>query len=469
MTPLLRLLTWLVLLGQIAVAQSPELFFLAIGSDTYATAKPGVTFGFQSLRSVAGRSAMRVSDLLTQGGARFGITLVSTDDKLVTTGDIQSALSRLHEKVSASGAKQPVAVFYFAGHGISEGLAWNHFSIPGNFLSRKDPSDLHVEDLEMSTLHASALVDELETWKIPFIVLLDTCSEGRGEDFRYSVLSQQAQESLRGVRAVLRFQNEFHGNNPVIFAAEPGKVVSTVANPRSPRQASLGPLARRVTLLLDPAFAQHRAVSVAAFVQALTASGFDKETQPGITHAELPKFASSALLNATAVPVKVEERNASGIKPEICCGEGKRSVGPAKGPQAAIGRIRIEGAPGEFVTDGKRFTFASPPAKFVLAGAEEGRLAVEIDSVEGEPWNVGFSTPGGKRFTIGRYLGATRLDLGVSGTPGIEVSGNAHGCNEIAGQFTVTSVVYGPDGALQQFAATFQQLCDDNRIAHWFH
>jgi hypothetical protein len=51
-----------------------------------------------------------------------------------------------------------------------------------------------------------------------------------------------------------------------------------------------------------------------------------------------------------------------------------------------------------------------------------------------------------------------------AGHPGLDVSGDGRGCEDIAGSFKVFQVSYDPDGSISRFSAAFQQLCDDAKI-----
>jgi hypothetical protein len=87
------------------------------------------------------------------------------------------------EIANARRSTDPFFVFYLAGHGISDGIAWNHFSVPGAFLYRGALPDLEVDALAEKTLYASALADELDKTKVPYLLILDTCYQGNPASF----------------------------------------------------------------------------------------------------------------------------------------------------------------------------------------------------------------------------------------------------------------------------------------------
>src|ERR1700741_2961488 len=109
-----------------ACGESFQLFYLAVGSSVYLKPADKECEGFLD-NSGMNKSAKFVAQRLQNCGASFGITLISDTGlrKAVSLSDIQSALSEVRSVINATRPTNPLVVFYFAGHGISEGLAWN--------------------------------------------------------------------------------------------------------------------------------------------------------------------------------------------------------------------------------------------------------------------------------------------------------------------------------------------------------
>lgn len=401
---------------------------------------------------------MRVAEVFQRAGAAFGVSLVSDDQHYISRIDMARALNRVHAEIVRARPAHPLLVFYFAGHGISEGIGWNHFSIPGDFASRKQISDLGIDDLTGSTFHTADLVDTLESFKIPFLVLLDTCSEGKEQDFRNSVLSGVAQQNLREVAGVLRVINEFRESYPVLFSAEPGKVAITAADPRDPEYSSLGPLARRLTLIFDQVNKALTPLSLEALLSDMTSTTLDSKTKPAISHTEKRAFPELIFDPAERPLGTLEHLTATATQANICCGKTPVESGT---PHYATGILQIEGKDGEFITGGQRYRFTSPPATFVITTQDSGRLALEIDEVPGSPWSMSFDAGKSGRFDARSYPNAERFDFGEKGRPGLDVSGNGHGCNNVEGSFTVSSAEYERDSVLKKLRLTFTQVCDD--------
>ena len=225
-----------------------QVYFVAVGSGWYASPLTSDTHGFSRIRG-ANRSAEIVAKALSVGGAKYGIELTAGDQSLVTVSDVDKSIGIVAIRIAQEKPARPLFAFYIASHGISEGIAWSHFSIPGDFVYRGDPNHLNIEDLSNSTLYAGSLVDELEKLRIPFLVLLDSCRDGEEQHFSPSVLSPEATRNLNDVGRVLRVTNEFRDSYPVLFSTALGQSVKTVADPLDPDgPQAVGPLARRFIL-----------------------------------------------------------------------------------------------------------------------------------------------------------------------------------------------------------------------------
>ena len=74
-------------------------------------------------------------------------------------------------------------------------------------------------------------------------------------------------------------------------------------------------------------------------------------------------------------------------------------------------------------------------------------------------YRFNFDTANDEPFTPGAYEGATRSPFNRPPDPGLDVSGNGRGCNELDGRFDVLEVVYGPDDVVERLALDFVQDC----------
>jgi hypothetical protein len=361
--------TWLVvffLLARTAAAHEAfDVFYVAIGSGSYM--KPQID-GIEGLDSIPGavKSARAVAGLLQRGGSAFGITLVSDSSHFVGRDDMVKALWRVFEKIRTTHPRHPLFVVYFAGHGISNGFTWDHFSLPGNVVYREmhNSAAASVVMLDL-TLNAATLVTWLRGTNLPFLVLLDTCYEGEKKEFYWddvvppekapdcsSDLSGfcaafkkqveplhkfdiQMKEMAAGFNQMLvgfRTANRFEDTYPVLFSAEPGRTVATVADPYNHDSGALAvaPLARRAMLILTPALGHDEALSLEGFVHQMASPTFDlHNTSPAVTFSVMPKDASLLLISKVSHQGRFESEFGTATVPVVCCDD---SSAPPKTP-----------------------------------------------------------------------------------------------------------------------------------------
>jgi hypothetical protein len=257
-----------------------SVYFLAVGSGDYVRAEPP-GHGFEDLDG-ADASAERMAALLARNGATFGILLESRPNRFVTRADVFGAINDVVRRIRQDHTRRPLFVFYWMGHGVSEGIGWNHYSIPGNFTYRAD-ADLTVDNLSKNAIYDGDIADVLDKSGAAYAILLDNCASGKAQQFASGVLTREAAVNVNDVAAVIRVMNEFRQPNPVIFSARPGTDVAPVRDPRGDGTVLLGPLARRATIIV----AAHNPpnVSLGTFVRALSSATLDPVSKPGVTYA----------------------------------------------------------------------------------------------------------------------------------------------------------------------------------------
>ena len=432
------------------------IFFLAVGNTDYVAPTSPDLRGFGRLEG-ANDSARAVSDIFARNGAVAGITLTSAEGRYVGKTDVDQALSDIFKRMKASRAANPFLVFYFAGHGISEGVAWNHFSVPGNFAYAHPLDRLDVEAMARHAINAALLADTLRKSGVPYLMLLDNCYDGRAALFESPVLTPTAIDNLRQIAGVLRFINEFHGPNPVIFSAEPGREVPLAPDPRHPKQASLGPLGRRL-VLLSSRLGAATGLKLSELVALLTSAQLDDATSPPVTHATAPGV-DGVLLSSSPQLASVETRSGTATSPDPCCDGDARTLngGRANGARQLRGGLWLRGPTGEPITNGRGIAL---PKHSVVTVSEPDASSVELGFAVDDDWELDLAAPEGRALVAGTYRGATRYGFQRPGEPGLALTGAGGACNEVIGEFTVTRLLRDGDGRIRELAATFTQSCD---------
>jgi hypothetical protein len=443
------LVSLLAMLTSCSVLAAPAVYFLSVGSSRYLDPKSGDDHGFQKLDG-ARNGAVALSERLSEGGARFGISLSSPEGTIVGLADVNRALDDILKRIAADKPSNPILVFYIAAHGISDGFAWNHFSVLGDLTYRGDPDKLPPDQLADRALYAAALVDRLGKAHIHYLLILDTCQEGKASVFNSPVLSATASHNIGDIAQALRFMNEFHQADAVLFSTTPGTTVPVAPDPTDPASNSMGPLARRLVILIDAKAAARKSISVADMIASLRSASADTLTRPAVTNATPATWWSNFLYVPGSKAGMLEERTGTATVPRLCC--------VVEVPNAASvgvpvnGTITLVGAPGDFITNGKTINLR---AGITLERANPVSITLRVPDPDGD-WELDFTV--GQPFVVGNYAKAERARFAADDRPGLSVSGHAHGCNDVHGQFAVTSLPGAKSGAL---AMTFKQLCDD--------
>jgi hypothetical protein len=298
-------------------ARQESVYFLAVGSSRYLPPEHPADHGFSNLDG-ARNGALMLADRLKRGGANYGISLTSPAGSPVALTDVNRAFDDVVSRIRRDNSANPILLVYIASHGISDGFAWNHFSVPGDFTYRGDPSKLPADRLALYTIHAADLVDKLDRSHVHFVLLLDSCYDGKAAEFDSPVLTSIASQSIGSIANALRYLNEFHEENPVLFSTEPGTRVAVAPDPTDPEN-NVGPLARRLILLIDKSEAEHRNVSVAKLVEWLLSATSDSATRPAVTHAEAASWWKNDIVRTGARIGIEEDRKGTARHARVCC------------------------------------------------------------------------------------------------------------------------------------------------------
>lgn len=71
-----------------------------------------------------------------------------------------------------------------------------------------------------------------------------------------------------------------------------------------------------------------------------------------------------------------------------------------------------------------------------------------------------FAAPGFNRIEKGEYDSAARFPFQKENQPGMDISGDGRGCNQLKGKFIVRDVHYNQNDELQDIAIDFIQHCE---------
>ena len=432
----------------------PEVHVLAIGSEHYAEAPTPDDRRFVDLPDIA-ESTGDVAETFRKRGARSVRLLVSEPRSFVSRQDVLDALDATLASVSL--AKKSLVVVYFAGHGISEGLGWTHYSVPGSLVYQGPLGTLASRDgIERSAIATAELYDRLARSGIPFLLVLDNCREGSPVDTGgvAPMIGESGQTLVDSVRDGLRLLNRFGGPNPVIFSTEPGTQVSTAEHPNSPTR-SIGPLGRR--LLLAAQARDWKEIALGALVARLRDPGFDRQTGPGVTFAEAGATTDWVVLRRSTEDSPVIRLPATGRLADPCCNAAMPTVSAVA--VGLRGVVKVLGAPaGHWLINGEPRQLRTPAAS--LTGTLSDPATITIHAAAGpQSWSLILAAPVGETLARKAYEGATRAPFQDTTTPGLAFSTSGKSCNENTGRFVVSSI--RTDGnRLRELKAKLDLRCD---------
>jgi hypothetical protein len=117
--------------------------------------------------------------------------------------------------------------------------------------------------------------------------------------------------------------------------------------------------------------------------------------------------------------------------------------------------------PGDYAGHGATYHYG--PDSSIGAYGSRSRVSAAVDGANGDWWYLDFVPAAGDILAPGTYTGATRYPFNGTG-PGLSVSGNGAGCNQLDGSFTVGEITFS-GGALRTLSISFEQHCEHSANA----
>ncbi|MFG1914310.1 hypothetical protein [Micromonospora sp. NPDC048898] len=139
---------------------------------------------------------------------------------------------------------------------------------------------------------------------------------------------------------------------------------------------------------------------------------------------------------------------------------------PAQAQTVESGSVSFGGEPGEVITGGNSYSYSTDDGDQLTTSSplDNSRVSISISGYNGDQWSLTFDAPGSATLTPGTYAATTRYPYNGAG-PGLDLSGNGEGCDEATGAFTIINAVFGSNGYVQTFDATFEQYCEGGTAA----
>ncbi|WP_235614587.1 hypothetical protein [Streptomyces ambofaciens] len=130
----------------------------------------------------------------------------------------------------------------------------------------------------------------------------------------------------------------------------------------------------------------------------------------------------------------------------------------ATGTPVAVTKYSHTSASGDWVGQGGSVAYTPGTADITVSGEREA-LTVRVEN-ETDWWTVELAAPQGEKLHPGVYRGAERASSRTGRAPGLDVSGDSRGCNQVYGQFSVHQIEADATGAITVLDATYTQRCE---------
>jgi hypothetical protein len=132
-------------------------------------------------------------------------------------------------------------------------------------------------------------------------------------------------------------------------------------------------------------------------------------------------------------------------------------------PPAGAWKLEMRSDSGDYIGQGQTWSH-SQAADRIRVSDDGGSVRFSIDTADGGWWYGTFAAPPGQQLAAQRYTDARRAPF-ADGHPGLEVTGNGRGCNQLTGEFTVRVLERDANGTLRRFVVDFEQHCEGGEAA----
>jgi hypothetical protein len=128
-------------------------------------------------------------------------------------------------------------------------------------------------------------------------------------------------------------------------------------------------------------------------------------------------------------------------------------------------RFTMDSEEGDYIGQGEDPAFGSPGDRVTVHSYRKALVTLSVEGANGESWSAEFDTPRAEEMVAKRYSGATRYPFNEGDEPGLSVTGEGRGCNEVTGEFTVEEIAWNPDGSLRALRLVYAHHCEGGDAA----
>lgn len=149
-----------------------------------------------------------------------------------------------------------------------------------------------------------------------------------------------------------------------------------------------------------------------------------------------------------------------GVSVLVLCGcVSLLAAGPASAAPRTTGANFVS-EQGDYIGQGLNYTFGT----VTVSGQSSGIVTLDVSNST-DSFGVSLAAPTGQILTTGTYSDAQRAVFRSPGFPGLDVSGEGRGCNQVFGSFIVYDATYDSGGGVLSFASQFFMHCEGSYSA----
>jgi len=132
-------------------------------------------------------------------------------------------------------------------------------------------------------------------------------------------------------------------------------------------------------------------------------------------------------------------------------------------------RVELRSDPGEWIGQGSPRTFTPANSRvYGLIRNSEGGIEFMVEPFGAtDIWHFEFTAPRNLPLVPDNYEEAQRFPFNAFPKPGLAVTGEHRGCNQVTGRYVVREAVYGPTGEVLSFAIDLEHHCEGFAPALW--
>ncbi|MDN0193449.1 hypothetical protein [Streptomyces sp. S.PNR 29] len=131
----------------------------------------------------------------------------------------------------------------------------------------------------------------------------------------------------------------------------------------------------------------------------------------------------------------------------------------ATGTPVAVTKYSHTSEAGDYIGQGGSTAY-TPATATITAGGDAAYVRFRVLSTDHTWWDVDLAAPEGEKLHPGIYRNAERAAFRTGRSPGLDVSGDGRGCNQVYGQFSVNQIETDASGAITVLDATYTQHCE---------